>query len=179
MHFFIDSIDVVLVMKVFIIIYFGFRFLENVEQAIHSPNCPIWDVHFRPLLPPHAQTNRTAPTTQMPVIPNQQVTQNPTPSVGSTASTINAATPASAVIKQEIVETTEGEPMQVDQAYEHPSAAMGSANSRNIKQDLAPAIDSASVAIPLVTENGDLPMDLVKDMFRDLDFSQRRGDSDV
>lgn len=155
-----------------------FRFLDNVEQAIHSPNCPIWDVNFRPLLPPHAQANRSATTPNVPTTSGQPVAQSPTPAVGSTAATGTASAPSSAVIKQEQGDTAESEAMDMDQPYEHPSAAIGSAQSRNVQIE-SKAVVGYACPIPLVTENGDLPRDLVLEMFRDLDVSQRRGDSDV
>jgi hypothetical protein len=99
-----------------------------------------------------------------------------------------AATPSPAVavtIKQERLEPASGsEAMDEGEAayhQEHPSAAaaIGSAQTARtvVKMEISPS--DTPCEIPLVTENGDLPMDLVKAMFRDLDASQRKGDGDV
>jgi len=180
-----------------------FRFLDNVEQAIHSPNSPIWDVNFRPLLPAHAQTGRhnsagSGPTPAAAAATaiatsssgsGQPGTHITVPAVASTAAASSrvmpavAATPTSAVtaVQPERVESA-SEAMEEGESYqEYPSAsaAIGSAQvSRTVTQMETSSADPIS-EIPLVTENGDLPLDLVKAMFRDLDASQRKGDGDV
>lgn len=96
-------------------------------------------------------------------------------------------TPSSAVIKMEQNDVAEAESMDVDLPDMHPSAAtMGSisASKNSIsKLDSDDGMMTTSqevvISLPLITEDGDLPLELVKVMFRDLDASQHRGDGDV
>ncbi|OXA60750.1 Histone acetyltransferase KAT2B [Folsomia candida] len=163
-------------------------FLDNVEQTIHSPNSPVWDINFRPLLPPHAQQAGRAPVaTSMPqqqALGGQASSQGASPAVATGASSTMVVTPSSTVIKMEQNEVAEAETMDVDLPDVHPSAAtMGSLSAKSpvSKMEVEDPITSneSVLSIPLITDDGDLPLDLVKSMFRELDASQKRGDGDT
>ncbi|CAL8078695.1 unnamed protein product [Orchesella dallaii] len=101
-------------------------FLDAIEEAIHTPNCPVWDVNFQPQLPSHAQ-----PRSQQ---TNQSVTQHVPNLASVTASAVanKAATPTSTVtaFKKDPGESTKAEEMEVDQPEEHPLIAT------NVTKDL-------------------------------------------
>jgi hypothetical protein len=144
----------------------------------------VWDINFRPLLPPHAQqTARGNAGQQQQIMGGQPSAISSSPSAATGASS-SVHTPSSTVIKMEPNEVAEAETMDVDLPDVHPSAAITSrsptsaAASNKLLEDTLTSTESI-ISLPLITENGDLPLDLVKVMFRDIDASQCRGDGEV
>lgn len=117
--------------------------------------------------------------------PSAQVT----PAAATASSSVVAPTSTSTLIKMEQSEVAEAETMDIDLPFEHPSAATGetssnplpSVRSPEMKMEIEDSITSTESisSIPFISEDGDLPFDLVKAMFRDLDASQKKGDGDV
>ncbi|ODM93034.1 Histone acetyltransferase KAT2B [Orchesella cincta] len=161
-------------------------FLDAVEEAIHTPNCPVWDVNFRPLLPPHAQ-----PRAQQQQQNNQSVAQQAPNLAAVVASTVagKAATPTSTVtvFKKDPGESAEAELMEVDQPQEHPSAAAASmpVAARTVKEEHILKVDSGLATTlagePMVittSEVRNVTKDLILEICRDLDDSQVGGEKD-
>lgn len=163
---------------------FDFRFLDAVEEAIHTPNCPIWDINFRPMLPLHAQ-----PRVQQQQ--NQSMAQQAPNLAAVISSTVagKAVTPATtisgaSIVKKEPCESmAEAEEMEVDQPHEHPSAA----STRSVVKD-EPRTDAATAGMTQVeTAVGatipermdDLSKDLILEVCKDLNDTQFAGDKDV
>lgn len=148
------------------------------DEAIHTPNCPIWDVNFRPILPPHAQ-----PRAQQQQQANQSVAQQAPNLAAVVASTVagKAATPTSTIsaLKQEPCEIAVAEEMEVDQPQEHPSAA----SARQIKEDPPMILDTNIMEVlngdisEVITGSDD--KDLILKICRDLDDSEVGGEKNV
>lgn len=151
------------------------------EEAIHTPNCPIWDVNFRPMLPVHAQ-----PRVQQQQ-PNQSVAQQ-APNLAAVVAG-KAVTPSvamsGAIVKKEPCESmAEAEEMEVDQPHEHPSAASVRSQVKeepSLKGDTAGMTTAADPqgAICIDRSDFDLSKDLILEICRDLDDTQFSGDKDV
>ena len=145
-----------------------FRFLENVEAALHSAGCPVWDPTFRPALPLHAQNKMNA------VQSGNQPIQNNAATAQIATAPMQAITP-----KEEPMEIAEAENLDIEQPSEHPSAAVSF--PQNPTTPTSPTKDGGQATLPSMTADpSDLSFDIIQDILQQMEDNKNAAvDGDV
>lgn len=136
---------------------FSCRLLENVEGAIHSSSCPIWQPNFKPQLPAHA-------------IPRFGAKGGaPAAATGASVGTAAISNETGTVIKTEPPDVAQAEGMELEQSSDHP---VGAKVPAQIKDEVP--IDSAAYSA-----DTDISPDLINEICQEIDVSKTSGGSGV